>query len=109
MLSNGSVSAYPGGERDLWEKRIFGGAYQLEGVTNDQRPKYGALNLMLHPDGPAPRFGSCYFLLSPKVSSRSTYTYLDSHQDPKEKGTYEEFDMILAAFGRDIRKRFCNW
>ena len=97
LLSNGSVSAYPGGERDLWEKRIFGGAYQLEGVTNDQRPKYGALNLMLHPDGPAPRFGSCYFLLSPKVSSRSTYTYLDSHQDPKEKGTYEEFDMILAA------------
>ena len=86
LLSNGSVSAYPGGERDLWEKRIFGGAYQLEGVTNDQRPKYGALNLMLHPDGPAPRFGSCYFLLSPKVSSRSTYTYLDSHQDPKEKG-----------------------
>ncbi|MEH7387811.1 DUF3626 domain-containing protein [Bacillus sp. JJ1521] len=96
-LSNGSVSAYPGGERDLWEKRIFGGAYQLEGTTNNQRPKYGALNLMLHPDGPAPRFGSCYFLLSPKVSYRSTYTYLDSHQDPKEKGTYEEFDMILAA------------
>ncbi len=22
---------------------------------------------------------------------------MDSHQDPKEKGTYEEFDMILAA------------
>ena len=82
LLSNGSVSAYPGGERDLWEKRIFGGAYQLEGVTNDQRPKYGALNLMLHPEGPAPRFGSCY--LSPKVSSRSTYTYLDSHQDPRK-------------------------
>ena len=97
LLSNGSVSAYPGGERDLWEKRIFGGAYQLEGVTNNERPKYGALNVMLHPDGPAPRFGSCYFLLSPKVSYRSTYTYLDSHQDPKEKGTYEEFDMILAA------------
>ncbi|MEH7237728.1 DUF3626 domain-containing protein [Bacillus sp. JJ1562] len=96
-LSNGSVSAYPGGERDLWEKKIFGGAYQLEGTTNNQRPKYGALNLMLHPDGPAPRFGSCYFLLSPRVSYRSTYTYLDSHQDPKEKGTYEEFDMILAA------------
>lgn len=96
-ISNGSVSAYPGGVRDLWEKRIFGGAYQLEGTSNNQRPKYGALHLMLHPDGPAPRFGSCYFLLSPKVSYRSTYTYLDSHQDPKEKGTYEEFDMILAA------------
>jgi hypothetical protein len=97
FISNGSVSAYPGGERDLWEKRIFGGAYQLEGTTNNQRPKYGALNLMLHPDGPAPRFGSCYFLLSPKVSYRSTYTYLDSHQDPKEKGTNKEFDLILAA------------
>ncbi len=23
LLSNGSVSAYPGGERDLWEKRIL--------------------------------------------------------------------------------------
>ncbi|MEJ9115735.1 DUF3626 domain-containing protein [Bacillus paramobilis] len=102
LLSNGSVSAYPGGERDLWEQRIFGGAYQLEGVTNNQRPKYGALNLMLHPDGPAPRFGSCYFLLSPKVSYRSTYTYLDSHQDPEEKGTYEEFDMILAALLEEI-------
>ncbi|WP_242269206.1 DUF3626 domain-containing protein [Bacillus cereus group sp. BfR-BA-01352] len=107
LLSNGSVSAYPGGERDLWEKRIFGGAYQLEGVTNDQRPKYGSLNLMLHPDGPAPRFGSCYFLLSPKVSSRSTYTYLDSHQDPKEKGTYEEFDMILAALLEETFVREC--
>lgn len=97
FLSNGSVSAYSGGNRDIWEKRIFGGAYQLEGTTNNQRPKYGALNLMLHPDGPAPRFGSCYFVLSPEVSYRSTYTYLDSHQDPKEKGTYEEFDIILAA------------
>ncbi len=97
LLSNGSISAYPGGERDLWEKKIFGEAYHLEGSTNSQRPKYGALNLMLHPDGPAPRFGSCYFLLSPKVSYRCTYTYLDSHEDPKEKGTYEEFDDILAA------------
>lgn len=97
LLSNGSVSAYPGGERDLWEKKMFGGAYQLEGTTNSQRPKYGALDLMLHPDGPAPRFGSCYFLLSPEVSRRATYTYLDSHQDPAEKGTYEEFDLILAA------------
>lgn len=97
FISNGSISAYPGGERDLWEKKIFEGAYQLDGTTNNQRPKYGALNLMLHPDGPAPRFGSCYFLLSPKVSYRATYTYLDSHQDPKEKGTYKEFDLILAA------------
>lgn len=97
LISNGSVSAYPGGARDMWEKRIFGGAYQLEGSIDSQRPKYGALDLMLHPDGPAPRFGSCYFLLSPRVSYRCTYTYLDSHQEPMEKGTYGEFDDILAA------------
>lgn len=30
LLSNGSVSAYPGGARDLWEEMLFGGAYQLE-------------------------------------------------------------------------------
>ncbi|WP_099157099.1 DUF3626 domain-containing protein [Virgibacillus ndiopensis] len=102
LISNGKVSAHPGGERDLWENKIFGGAYQLDGTTNDQRPKYGALNLMLHPDGPVPRFGSCYFLLSPKVSHRSTFTYLDSHQDPKEKGTYEAFDFIMSTLLEEV-------
>lgn len=101
LLSNGSVSAYPGGERDIWEEKLFGGAYQMNCSTNSQRPKYGALDVMLHPDGPAPRFGSCYFLLSPEVSRRCTYTYLGSQEDPKEKGTYEEFDLILAALLRD--------
>ncbi len=101
LLSSGSVSAYPGGQRDVWEERLFGGAYQIDGSTNSQRPKYGALDVMLHPDGPAPRFGSCYLLLAPDVSQRCTYTYLDSHQDPKEKGTYEELDLILAALMRD--------
>ncbi|OIU71719.1 DUF3626 domain-containing protein [Rossellomorea aquimaris] len=105
FISNGSVSALPGGERDIWENKLFGGAYQLVGTTSDQRPKYGALNVMLHPDGPAPRFGSCYFLLSPEVSHRSTFTYLDSHQDPEEKGTYEEFDLILSALLEEIFSR----
>lgn len=102
FLSNGSVSAFSGGERDVWENKMFGGAYQINGSTNSERPKYGALNVMLHPDGPAPRFGSCYFLLSTEVSQRCTYTYLDSHQDPEEKGTYEEFDLVLAALMRDV-------
>jgi len=97
LISNGKLAPFPGGERDIWENRIFGGAFQRRGITNKQRPKYGALNLMIHPDGPSPRFGSCYFLLYPHVSHRCTYTYMDSHVDPIEKGTYEEFDMILAA------------
>jgi len=102
LLSSGSVSAYPGGQRDLWEDRLFGGAYQQESTTNSERPKYGALDLMRHPDGPAPRFGSCYFLLSPKVSYRSTYTYMDSHQNPVQKGTYAAFDDMMAALLEEI-------
>lgn len=97
LLSNGSVSAFPGGARHQWESRIFGGAYDLRGTEAAHRPKYGALDLMRHPDGPAPRFGSCYFLLRPGVSARSTYTYLDSHSEPAERGTYEELDDIVAA------------
>lgn len=101
LLSNGSVSAHHGGARDLWEEELFGGAYQIEASSNSERPKYGALHLMLHPDGPAPRFGSCYFLLSPRVCYRSTFSYLDSHLNPKEMGTYAEFDMIMAALLQD--------
>lgn len=101
LLSSGSVSAHPGGARDLWEEKIFGGAYQQDEVDNSQRPKYGALDLLAHPDGPAPRFGSCYFLLKPEVTQRCTFTYRDSHQDPKEKGTYEEFDDIVAKLLSD--------
>ncbi|WP_159887716.1 DUF3626 domain-containing protein [Paenibacillus puerhi] len=101
QISNGSVSAYPGGARDLWELKLFGGAYQLEGTTNRERPKYGALDVMLHSDGPSPRFGSCYFLLVPQASYRCTYTYGGSQDDPPEKGTYEEVDDILAAVLKD--------
>lgn len=107
LLSSGSVSAHSGGARDNWESRLFNGAYNLEGSHNQHRPKYGALNVMCHQDGPAPRFGSCYFILKPEVSSRCTFSYLDSHQDPKEKGTLDEFDDIMAAllseaFNRDF-------
>ncbi|MGG3915069.1 DUF3626 domain-containing protein [Rossellomorea vietnamensis] len=102
FISNGKVSPHSGGDRDRWEESMFGGAYQSDGTLMSERPKYGALNLMLHPDGPSPRFGSCYFLLSPNVSSRSTYTYLDSHQNPFEKGTYQAFDMIMAALLEEI-------
>lgn len=107
LLSNGKVAPQPGGDRDLWENRLYGGAYNLEGTHNSHRPKYGALDVMKHADGPAPRFGSCFFILKGHASSRCTFTYLDSHQDPKEKGTIDEFDDIMAAllteaFSRDF-------
>jgi hypothetical protein len=100
-ISNGSVTAFPGGERDTWERKIFGGAYHDLAAVNSERPKYGALDVMLHPDGPSPRFGSCYLLLSPAVSKRCTFTYLDSHNDPMEKGTYDAFDDVVSALLKD--------
>lgn len=97
QMSNGGVSAYPGGPRYQRETRLFGGAYDSDEATSTHRPKYGALELMRHPDGPAPRFGGCYLLLKPAVSRRCSFTYLDSHYDPKEKGTFDEFEDIAAA------------
>ena len=74
-LSSGSVSAFSGGARDTWENTLFGGAYHTEGVTDSERPKYGALELVRYPDGPIPRFGSCYFVLRPGVSMRTSFTF----------------------------------
>ncbi|MEM7374843.1 MAG: DUF3626 domain-containing protein [Bacteroidota bacterium] len=101
LLSNGSVSAFPGGHRDLWEQKIFFDAYHVDGADNTERPKYGSLDLMRHPDGPSPRFGCCYVLLKPSVSHRCTFTYLDSHTNPLQKGTLEVFEDILASLLND--------
>ena len=53
-LSNGGLSAHPGGRRDLCEQLLFGGAYHSSGTTNAERPKYGSLTLLRHADGPSP-------------------------------------------------------
>lgn len=100
-ISNGGLSAHPGGARHRWETQIFGDAYDSPDANPTERPKYGALDVMLHPDGPSPRFGSCYLLLSPNVSHRCSFTYLDSHENPDEKGTFEAFEDIASALLRD--------
>lgn len=79
-LSNGSLSAFKGGDRDLWEAKLFGGAYQAHDVAAAERPKYGALDFLRYADGPAPRFGSCYLVLKPSIADRCTFTLGDSHQ-----------------------------
>lgn len=97
-LSSGSPSGFAGGERDLWEKRLFGNAYHSVEVQAAERPKYGALEIMYHPDGPAPRFGSCFFILRPEVSRRSTFTFGGSHEDqaPERTGTLDTLDSVMA-------------
>jgi len=54
-LSSGSPTAFRGGDRDMWERTLFGGAYHTEGVLPSERPKYGSLELVRFPDGLAPR------------------------------------------------------
>ncbi|MET7393947.1 DUF3626 domain-containing protein [Dactylosporangium sp. NPDC005572] len=99
-ISNGGLTAYPGGDRDRWEERMFGGAYQRPGVSPIDRPKYGALNVFHHPDGAAPRFGSAFLRLRPAVLERATYTFGDSHRDPTEFGTIDAFSAVLAGLER---------
>ena len=101
-VSNGGLTAYKGGNRDLWERRLFGGAYQGTGVTASDRPKYGALNLFNHWDGACPRFGSCYFRLKPTVAQRSTYAYGDSSTNPNDTAVIDLIDVVLTRLIADV-------
>ncbi|MGN9810082.1 DUF3626 domain-containing protein [Micromonospora sp. BQ11] len=96
-ISGGGLTAYPGGDRDRWEETLFGGAYQSSGVLPADRPVYGGLNLLDHPDGACPRFGSCHLLLRPEVLARTTFCFGDSHLGPRDLGTVDVFEAVLAA------------
>lgn len=97
-LSSGSLTAYPGGQRDEWERTLFGGAYHRQDSAVGERPKYGALELIRYPDGPWPRFGSCYFVLRQEVVGRTSFTFSGSEQvDAFERlGTIDCLDGVLA-------------
>ncbi|WCN84233.1 DUF3626 domain-containing protein [Micromonospora sp. LH3U1] len=96
-ISNGGLTAYPGGDRDRWERRMFGGAYQRPEVTPAERPTYGGLNLLDHPDGACPRFGSCHLRLRPAVLARATFCLGDSHLGPRTVGTSDAFEAMFAG------------
>ncbi|PYR46444.1 MAG: hypothetical protein DMF89_21995, partial [Acidobacteria bacterium] len=105
-LSSGSVTAFPGGERDNWERTLFGGAYHRAGVTAGERPKYGALELVRFPDGPVPRFGSCYFVLRPADSHRTSFTFMGSEDPlaPERLGNIGRMDCVMAALLGEIEE-----
>jgi hypothetical protein len=102
-LSSGSPTAFPGGERDEWERTLFGRAYHVHGVAASERPKYGSLELVRFPDGPAPRFGSCYFLLR-GVGPRTSITFMGSeHPHAMNRvGTLREPQAVMAALLTEI-------
>ncbi|MFJ8045181.1 DUF3626 domain-containing protein [Kitasatospora sp. NPDC096147] len=92
---NGGLTAHPGGDRWLWESRIFGGAYDAAPAA--ERPVYGALDFRGRPYGAAPRFGSAFFRLAPTVLGRSTFCYPDSFLEPTHFGTAERMALIELA------------
>ncbi|BCA54654.1 hypothetical protein W02_17940 [Nitrospira sp. KM1] len=103
-LSTGSLSAFPGGARDSWERVLFGDAYHGRGVSHSERPKYGALELVRYADGPIPRFGSCYFVMRPAVSRRTSFTFTGSEdlRATERIGVIGEMDNVMAALFEEI-------
>lgn len=93
--SNGGLTAHPGGERWLWEGRLFGGAYDRADLA--LRPKYGALNHRHDPFGGSRRFGSCHLRLKSTVLARATFCYPDSHLHPEQFGVADRMALIALA------------
>lgn len=101
-ISNGGLTAFAGGDRDMWEAAMLGGAYQAQGVAGAERPKYGGLNLMNYDDGACPRFGSCHFRLKEHVLRRATLVFGDSASDPEDIGVINGFEPVLAGLLEEI-------
>lgn len=101
-ITSGSPTAFAGGDRDRWEQRLFGGAY--DGCADAERPKYGALALLSYADGAAPRFGSCYMVLTTAALYRCTFLYGDSYSSPEELATVYQFESVLAPLCDDVSR-----
>ena len=97
-ISNGGLSAMPGGERYRWEEEMFGGAYSQASVQPGERPKYGGLDLMGSPAGACPRFGSSHLRLRPIVNESSSFLWGDSAFHHGEAlGSLSSFRPVLLA------------
>jgi hypothetical protein len=93
--SNGGLTARAGGDRDRWERRMFGGAY--DDAPPDVRPRYGALNRLRLPHGAAIRFGSARLVLAASARTRVTYCFPDSVHEPTRFGTDEAFALPASG------------
>lgn len=103
-VTSASPSARDGGDRDRWERQLFGDAYHRQGIATTERPRYGAFELARFPDGPMPRFGSCYFVLHPSVSNRATFTFMGT-EDPRalvRLGTINHLNPVIEPLLAEI-------
>ena len=93
-ISNGGLTAYPGGDRWRWESRLFAGRYDARPA--EERPVYGAWNRRADPYGGAIRFGSAYLQLRPEVLERTTFCFPDSVFEPEHFGGPEALSELCA-------------
>ena len=93
--SNGGLTAHPGGNRWVWEQRIFGGEY--DAAPDRERPKYGALNHRHRSVGGAARFGSAHVRLTRDSLARTTFCYPDSNFEPELFATAHRFALSSSA------------
>ncbi|GFZ96475.1 hypothetical protein GCM10011359_27410 [Nesterenkonia alkaliphila] len=101
-ISNGGLTAHPGGDRWRWESRLFEARYD-QGEP-EARPVYGAWNRRADPYGGSPRFGSAHLRLRPQVLGRATFCFPDSVFEPTEFGDADELTRLEAladAAGHD--------
>lgn len=93
-ISNGGLTAFPGGDRWRWESRLFTGRY--DGVPGTERPVYGVWNRRADPYGGAIRFGSSYLRLRPEAVERSTFCFPDSFHEPTDFGAADVLPHLCA-------------
>ena len=98
-MSNGGLTAHPGGDRWRWESRIFGGAY--DDSPPGARPKYGSLNFRRRRIGGSPRFGSAHLRLTADTIARTTFCYPDSVFAPERFGIAERLSSLVKLAEAD--------
>jgi len=96
-ISNGSRSAMPGGDRQRFERSLFGFAYEGSDAGALELPVYGAFDMLRDPHGGSPRFGSSYVVLRAHVRARTTMCVGDSNAGPRDVGTFDACWSVLAG------------
>jgi len=100
--SNGGLTAHEGGDRWLWESRMFGGVY--DGRPPAARPKYGSLNFRRRLVGGSPRFGSAHLRMAVPTLGRTTFCYPDSVFVPEHFGVATRVSTLVAMAEADDKE-----
>ena len=78
-------------------------------AKDHERVKYGAINILNHPEGVAPLkgYGRSYFILKDHVKPRCTISYKSCLNTMGEFGTFHHFYHILLKFtNEELKKTF---